>query len=129
MRGVIRPAPGQQRPRGRSGERSDGHAGGVVARIAVMAAGVGAAALTVVTPAAAQEVTGKQSATASGVAPAEPMLFGLGLAGLFWLSAGLLALVVGFVLATRRAHRPLIGAETLITTTTTISNERAGGTE
>jgi hypothetical protein len=93
---------------------------------------VGAAVLAAAGSASAQQVngqsTGGQSATVVGLAQSEPMAFGLGLAGLFWLVAGLLALVVGLVLATRGARRS-VGAQVRLSTTTTISNDRAGGTD
>jgi len=93
---------------------------------------VGAAVLAAAGSASAQQVngqsTGGQSATVVGLAQSEPMVFGLGLAGLFWLVAGLLALVVGLVLATRGARRP-VGAQVRRSTTTTISNDGAGGTD
>src|SRR6478672_1312164 len=96
MRGVNRPTPWQQSPQGRSGVRSAGHAGGVVARTAAVVATVGAIALAAASPAMAQGASGHltsgQSATAGSVAQSDPMVFGLGLAGLFWLLAGLLAL-------------------------------------
>lgn len=113
MRGVNRPTPWQQSPQGRSGVRSAGHAGGVVARTAAVVATVGAIALAAASPAMAQGASGHlasgQSATAVSVAQSDPMVFGLGLAGLFWLLAGLLALAVGLVLATRQVRRPAAG--------------------
>lgn len=123
MRGGIQPMPGQ-RPRNRSGDRSAGRAGGAFLRSAAVATGVVGALVAAAVPAAAQDVTSE-----SAVAQADPMLFGLGIAGLFWLCAGLLAFAAGLVLATRRVHGPVLGAEATLTTTTTISNDRAGGTE
>jgi hypothetical protein len=113
MRGVNRPTPWHHSPQGRSGVRSAGRAGGVVARTAAIVATVGATALMAASPAMAQVASGHltsgQSATAVSVAQSDPMVFGLGLAGLFWLLAGLLALAVGLVLATRQVRRPAAG--------------------
>lgn len=141
MRGVTRPTPRQCSSQDRSGDRSAGHAGGVLARTAAVAVAVGVVALTAATPAGAQvaigQLTSGQSVTAVSVAQSDPMVFGLGLAGLFWLLAGLLALMVGLVLATRRVHRGAAGGvadsrpATFTTTTrsTSISHDRAGGAE
>lgn len=43
------------------------------------------------------------------VPQSDPMLFGFGPAILFWLLAGLLALISGLVLANRRSRGPLAG--------------------
>src|SRR6476661_7539906 len=113
MRGVNRPTPWQHSPQDRSGVRSAGHAGGVAVRAAAVAAVVGFITLAAAVPAGAQEATGQltsgQSATAVSVAQSDPMAFGLGLAGLLWLLAGVLALVAGLVLATRQVRRPAFG--------------------
>ena len=84
-----------------------------MARTAAVVATVGAIALAAASPAMAQGASGHltsgQSATAVSVAQSDPMVFGLGLAGLFWLLAGLLALAIGLVLATRQVRRPAAG--------------------
>lgn len=134
MRGVSRPTPGQHCPQDRSGDRSAGHAGGVMTRLTAVVVAVGISVFAAALPAAAQETSGRsaggQTATAVSVAPSDPMIFGLGLAGLCWLVAGLLALAAGLVLATRRVRRPADGgAGAGITTNTSTSNNRAGGVE
>lgn len=57
-------------------------------------------------------------------AASEPMLFGLGAIGLLWLMAGLLALAVGLVLATRRIRRS--GADGAAAPASTTENPVAG---
>lgn len=142
MRGVNRPTPWQHSPQDRSGVRSAGHAGGVAVRAAAIVAAMGLSALAAAAPAAAHVATG-QSATAVSVAQSDPMAFGLGPAGLFWLLAGVLALVLGLVLATRRVRGPADGgvpagrsagfgstvtSESTSRSTST-SHDRAGGAE
>lgn len=112
-----------------------------MARTAAVVATVGAIALAAASPAMAQGASGHlasgQSATAVSVAQSDPMVFGLGLAGLFWLLAGLLALAVGLVLATRQVRRPAAGgaADSRPTvfspksSSTSTSHDRAGGAE
>ena len=145
MRRVNRPTPRQRSPRDRSGVRSAGHAGGVVARTAVVLSAVVAVGLAAATRAVAQEGNGQlisvRSATDISAGQSDPMVFGLGLAGLFWLLAGLLALVVGLALATHRVRRPAIGGaedarhavfaskSTSTSRSTSTRTNRAGGAE
>jgi hypothetical protein len=100
---------------------------------------VGFITLAAAVPAGAQEATGQltsgQSATAVSVAQSDPMAFGLGLAGLLWLLAGVLALVAGLVLATRQVRRPAFGDTVSdrhampTSRSTPTSHDRAGGAE
>lgn len=135
MRGGNRPTARQHGPHDRSGVRSAGRVGGVIARATAVVAAVGAVALAAATPAGAHDVHGQltsgQPVTAVGIAQSDPMLFGLGAAGLFWLLAGLLALVVGLVLATRRVRKPAVGgtADTGPSSTMSTNDHRAGGAE
>lgn len=119
MRGVNRLAPRHKgardhgMSRNRAVFRSVGHAGPIAVRAAAVVGGLGSVALMAAAPAVAKEThqqlaNGPSTSTVS-LAQSDPMVFGLGLAGLFWLVAGLLALVVGVVLATRGAHRPAVG--------------------
>lgn len=143
MRGVNRPTARQHSPQDRSGDRSAGRGIRVVTRSAAVAAVMSAIAITTAGPAGAQAATGQatsgQSVTAVGVAQTDPMVLGLGPASLFWLLAGLLALIVGLVLATRGVRRPAdsSGAAHLPTASssdstsgnTSTSHDRAGGAE
>lgn len=63
-------------------------------------------AVIATTPALAE---GSGSAGSTVQAPPDPGFFGLGAVGLFWLLAGLIALTVGIVLATRRERTPITG--------------------
>lgn len=112
-------------------------------RSAAVAAVMSAIAIMTAGPAGARAATGQatsgQSVTAVGVAQTDPMVLGLGPASLFWLLAGLLALIVGLVLATRGVRRPAdsSGAAHLPTASssdstsgnTSTSHDRAGGAE
>ena len=124
----------------------------VVTRAMGVALATAAAVLAAAVPASAAEsadqLTTGQSTAGVGAAQSDPMFFGLGPAGLFWLFAGLAALAVGMVLATRRTRSPVAsrpgpdagaagptndlrpggraGISTTKTTTTT-SNDEPGG--
>ena len=113
MRGDNRTAPRHEGARDHVVFRSSGRMGPVLVRAVAVVAVMGPLAVMVAAPAVARETheqlaTGPAASTV-GLAQSDPMVFGLGLAGLFWLVAGLLALVVGLVLATRGARRPAVG--------------------
>jgi hypothetical protein len=82
--------------------------------LASVAASVGAVVILAPVAAAAttDQVTGTPTVstvvTVSAAQP-DPMFFGMGAVGLFWLLAGLLALAAGLVLATRRARTSNVG--------------------
>lgn len=109
--------------------------------MATVVAAVAAVALATAVPAAAQESSGQltsgRSVATVSVAQSDPMVLGLGPAGLCWLLAGLLALVVGLVLATRRVRKPAAdgGAGTRHAVSISgsrsrsVSLDRAGGAE
>lgn len=110
---------------------------------AVVVAVMGAVAITAAGPAGAQPAIGQaaseQSVTAVSAGHSDPMILGLGPAGLFWLLAGLLALIVGLVLATRgvrrpadssgAAHPPTASSSDSTSGNTSTSHDRAGGAE
>lgn len=128
MRGVDRPAPRQHSPQDRSGVRFAGHAGAAVVRVATVVAAAGVIATTTAWPALAR-TAGDRSVTgpaAAGAPASGPMILGLGPMGLLWLLAGLLALVVGLVLATRRS-RPTSAPTGPFRPSKPASHDRSGG--
>lgn len=85
--------------------------------------------MTAAWPAAAR-TTGDQPAiepAAAGAPPAGPVIIGLGPIGLVWLLAGLLALVAGLVLATRRGRGT--SGHTSLHPSTSTSHDRSGGAQ
>lgn len=128
MRGVTRPAPGHEahRPDGRSSSRAAGRWHGVRfgARVAGGIATAAAATLfsvfVISGPAAA---AGQSDGTVSSGAAAasDPSFLGLGTAGLLWALVGLLAVMAGLFLATRRVRKPIADL------TPTSSNDEPGG--
>lgn len=124
---------GLSRPEGRRrfGRRSSGRTPNSVG---LRAMGVALACVTGMIFSAAPAGAEDAMTDSTSVAPAqvEPLLFGLGAAGLLWLLAGLIALTVGIVLATRRARMPITGqlfdpSAQVSTGTRTSSDDEPGG--
>lgn len=100
MRGMDSPASGKgnNAPPRSLGERL-GSVGGRVVGVGVAATSL----MLIAAPAfaAVGDATARSSVTSSSVGAADPVVAGLGPAGLLWLVAGLLALAVGIMLARR----------------------------
>jgi hypothetical protein len=84
--------------------------------VALASVAVSVGAVVILAPGAAAATTDQVTGTPTvstvvtvSAAQPDPMFFGMGAVGLFWLLAGLLALAAGLVLATRRARTSNVG--------------------
>lgn len=126
MRGVTRPAPGRQAHRSDGRRAVGGRRGGRFGARAAM--GVAAVSLLSVFVIAGPAVAAEQSdgtASSGAVAGSDPSFLGLGPAGLLWALVGLLAVLAGLFLATRRVRKPI--ADLTANTPPITSNDESGG--